>query len=446
MQALGLQPKAFVEPQKKAPSDIPSTAAPIPAKEPLSFSNVGMGNFPGRIPQNQTLNVGSQVSSSNVFSKILERGTKVGSPQESECFSKEESKNHMSKFSHKFLQQIYDDQSQYSLQELTGMKNSHATPASIRNASMYVSDRKAAEEHGPWVVPKQPQDLLASTSADRKIMRELPIARLIDRRDLFAETDNLAPKDLAKHFGKRTKQRYWEKGSNTKNRSHSHSEGTFVFETHCRLFAAHEAALKVTAALTDVASALSDQGLLAQNLPAIRARIMYLVELLARINGITVNEFQALKRKDMGDKSTELWYKSLSDDRQEKLKSFPHFESKHQSNETWNSPSEDSTPKISEIVKRDFHNLGGRLQTLQKSEHIGVNEVVLVGTMILNRVGYTTFKKTGNAKRRGNQTSTVPAKKQRVNETVQNTTSTTIPKKKKKKKKNKKSTQNNAGN
>ena len=446
MQALGLRPRKPADTQENNNSDPNPFLSPASNQTLPEFDNADAGNSPGGNPRNQTLNSGSQVTESNVFSKIIKKGIHFKLPTEYETFSKEDSKNHVAKFSARFLRPVFDDQSKYNLQELTSMKNTHATPAAVRNAAMYVPDVKAEEEKGPWVIPEQPQDLLLSNSSNRKIMQNLPISRLIDRRGLFSETDSLAPKTLSNHFGKPAKHRFWEKGPNTKNRSHSHAEGIFVFETHCRMFAAHEASLKVTAALTDVASALCDDDL-ADTLPEITNRFLYLLELLGRINGINLCELQALRRKDIGERGSEVWYRNLLDIRQKKLKNYPHVAKKHDEIDKWGFPEKDTTPKLSDVIKRDFHNLANRLKGLQKSEHITQNEVILTGTNLVNTVGYTTILKSNSIKRKTELSSTKPAKKQKVDGTANSTVSTTIPKKlkKKKKKKNKKKL-NKAGN
>jgi hypothetical protein len=212
------------------------------------------------------------------------------------------------------------------------------------------------------------------------------------------------------------------------------------------MFAAHEASLKVTAALTDVASALCDDDL-ADTLPDITNRFLYLLELLGRINGINLCELQALRRKDIGERGSEVWYRNLLDIRQKKLKNYPHVAKKHDEIDKWGFPEKDTTPKLSDVIKRDFHNLANRLKGLQKSEHITQNEVILAGTNLVNTVGYTTILKSNSIKRKTELSSTKPAKKQKVDGTANSTVSTTIPKKlkKKKKKKNKKKL-NKAGN
>ena len=444
MHSLGLQPREPVpkKKQKIRPHDSRSTERTRTRSPPRNVTSMDLSDGDS---EDETTDRGFQITKeSNVFSSMLKKGKTIPSFAARKSLSVEESKKFNRLFASQFQQEFYDDQSQYSFQELQAVKNSHATPAAVRNAQSYAPSPSTRKTMGPWIVPEQPQNILLSTSSNRKIIEKRPISELIDRENLLTLMDSGASKDLVIHFGKRTKARYWDKTTGTKNRTHTHTEGVFVFESHCRLFAAHEGNLKVTGALTDIVSTLFEEKL-SERLVNVRTRLKYLLEMLGRINGVTVCELQALRSKDLGEKCGKLWYQNLIDVRQSKLDTFPHIAPQVPPSDNWGFKPTSNKPTVAEAVKRDFHNLSTKLIALQKTGHIPANEIITVGAKLLNTVGYTSMKKANGLKRVASP-STTPRKRQVTESaTTANPTTPRKPKKKKKKKK-KTSPQGNQGN
>ena len=436
MHALGLQPRDPVPQKQRLRSpDSRSTERTRTRSPPRNVTSMNLSDGDS---EEEITESGFQVTkSSNVFSSLLNKGKQLPSLTSRRSVSAEESKKFNKLFSSNFHQEYFDDQSKYSFKELQAVKHSHATPAAIRNAQSYAPSPSTRAPQGPWIVPQQPQNILVSTSANRKVIEKRPISELIDRENLLTLMDSGASKDLLLHFGKRTKARYWDKSSGAKNRTHTHTEGVFIFESHCRLFAAHEGNLKVTGALTDIVQSLFEEEL-SEKLVNVRSRLKYLLEMLGRINGVTVCELQALRSKDLGEKCGKLWYQSLIDVRQTKLDTFPHIAPQNPRSDNWGFAPTSNKPTVVEAVKRDFHTLCTRLLTLQKTGHIPANEVITVGAKLLNTVGYTSMRKTNGIKRVASP-STTPRKRQ-VTESATYANSTTPKKPKKKKKKKKKAT------